>query len=268
MWKPLELIYPVVSRRSGGLSLGVDLFPDRKTCNFDCPYCEIFPFSGEDPFRPGDLDRELAEFFEVDFPSFPPELPLRDLTLSGSGEPTLSPHLGAALASIRSARDRHAPSADLVVITNSTTLGHPDTSDLLGRYVDQAGLRIWAKLDGGNQDRYAMLSRSSVPFREVVEGILSFSRSRAVIIQTMLCTLDGPGPSDAEVSEYAGLLGSLLDRGARFLEIHLYTQARPSPEGRTSPLPEGSLQAAADLVARRVPGVPVRVFGRSGELAR
>ena len=44
MFAPLRLIYPVVSRRSGGLSLGVDLFPDRKTCNFDCPYCEIFPF--------------------------------------------------------------------------------------------------------------------------------------------------------------------------------------------------------------------------------
>ncbi len=268
MFTPLELIYPVVSRRSGGLSLGVDLFPDRKTCNFDCPYCEIFPFSGEPPFRPEDLDRELAEFFEVDYPSFPPDLPLRDLTLSGSGEPTLSPHLGSALASIRAARDRWAPGADLVVITNSTTLGHPDTADLLGRCVDEADLRIWAKLDGGNEDGYGRMSRSRVPFREVVEGILSFSRTRAVIIQTMLCALDGRGPSDSDLSDYARLLESLLGRGARFLEIHLYTQARPSPEGRTTPLPDRDLMAAAGLVSGSVPGIPIRVFGRTGELSR
>lgn len=268
MFTPLELIYPVVSRRSGGLSLGVDLFPDRKTCNFDCPYCEIFPFFGEPPFRPADLDRELAEFFEVDYPSFPPDLPLRDLTLSGSGEPTLSPHLGSALALIRAARDRWAPGADLVVITNSTTLGQPETAVLLGRFVEEAGLRIWAKLDAGNEDWYGRMSRCRVPFRDVVEGILSFSRNHAVIIQTMLCALDGRGPSEADLADYARLLASLLDRGARFLEIHLYTQARPSPEGRSSPLPESDLAAAADLVSRSAPGVPVRVFGRAGELAR
>ena len=268
MFTPLELIYPVVSRRSGGLSLGVDLFPDRKTCNFDCPYCEIFPYSGEPPFRPEDLDRELAEFFEVDYPSFPPDLPLRDLTLSGSGEPTLSPHLGSALASIRAARDRWAPGADLVLITNSTTLGHPETAGLLGRYVDEAGLRIWAKLDGGNEDWYGRMSRSRVPFRDVPEGILSFSRDHAVIVQTMLCALDGLGPSDADLSDYARLLESLLGRGARFLEIHLYTQARPSPEGRTSPLSDRELGNAAGLVTRFVPGVPIRVFGRAGEFAR
>ena len=267
MFKSLELIYPVVSRRSGGLSLGVDLFPDGKTCNFDCPYCEIFPFAGESAFRPSELDRELEEFFLVDYPSFPPDLPLRDLTLSGSGEPTLSPHLGSALASIRSARDLHAPQADLVVITNSTTLGMTGTAALLARYVDEAGLRVWAKLDGGNEHWYGRLSRSRVPFREVTESILSFSSAHAVVVQTMLCALDGRRPSEADLDDYARLLDSLLGRGARFLEIHLYTQARPSPEGRTSPLPDEFLVSAAARVADRVRGVPIRVFGSRGELS-
>src|SRR5215831_19604434 len=33
-------VYAVVSRRAQGLSIGVNLNPD-KVCNFDCPYCQV-----------------------------------------------------------------------------------------------------------------------------------------------------------------------------------------------------------------------------------
>ena len=35
-----RFVYPVVSRRSGGVSIGVNLNPD-KVCNFDCIYCQV-----------------------------------------------------------------------------------------------------------------------------------------------------------------------------------------------------------------------------------
>src|SRR5438477_2363264 len=35
-----RFVYPVLSRRSGGISIGVNLNPD-KTCNFDCIYCQV-----------------------------------------------------------------------------------------------------------------------------------------------------------------------------------------------------------------------------------
>ena len=35
-----RFVYPVLSRRSGGLSLGINLNPD-KVCNFDCIYCQV-----------------------------------------------------------------------------------------------------------------------------------------------------------------------------------------------------------------------------------
>ena len=34
-----RFVYAVVSRRSGGVSIGVNLNPD-KYCNFDCVYCQ------------------------------------------------------------------------------------------------------------------------------------------------------------------------------------------------------------------------------------
>src|ERR1700749_4155039 len=35
-----RFVYPVLSRRSGGISIGVNLNPD-KVCNFDCIYCQV-----------------------------------------------------------------------------------------------------------------------------------------------------------------------------------------------------------------------------------
>ena len=54
------LVYPVLSRRSGGLSLGVNLFPDAKRCSFDCPYCEVFPIAATVP--PFSLRAARGEF--------------------------------------------------------------------------------------------------------------------------------------------------------------------------------------------------------------
>src|SRR6478609_9161971 len=40
LWKHNRYVYPVVSRRSKGISLGINLNPD-KLCNFDCIYCQV-----------------------------------------------------------------------------------------------------------------------------------------------------------------------------------------------------------------------------------
>ena len=39
-FETFRFVYPVLSRRSGGLSIGVNLNPD-KVCNFDCIYCQV-----------------------------------------------------------------------------------------------------------------------------------------------------------------------------------------------------------------------------------
>src|SRR3989304_8265445 len=39
-WRGNAYIYPVISRRSGGLSIGINLNPDA-ACNFDCIYCQV-----------------------------------------------------------------------------------------------------------------------------------------------------------------------------------------------------------------------------------
>ncbi len=124
------IVYPVMARRSFGLSVGVNLFPDRKRCTFDCPYCEVFPFRTELRFSLGALERGLRTVLADAARS---GLDVKDICFSGNGEPTLSPHLGSSLELASRLRTELAPAAALVVITNGSTLADPEVAATLRR---------------------------------------------------------------------------------------------------------------------------------------
>ena len=298
-----RLVYPVFSRRSGGLSLGINLFPEAKRCSFDCPYCEVFPLEAEGPARHlaespqalmEELEGELRRFSE-EFSRRPPdERPaIRDIALSGNGEPSLSPFLEEALALCARERRRNPGifgGTDIVLITNSTGFLDPDVVEVLHRCVREEGLVVWAKLDAGDQGLFERMTRSDFSLAEIVSGIEAFARRSPVVIQTMLCALAEPRapgsgeaedksaipgivlrpPAPSQLEAYADILASLVSGGAKISEFHLYTKSRPSPESVTGPIPDDELRAMADLVHRRLPDsvatIPFRVFGHSGEL--
>jgi wyosine [tRNA(Phe)-imidazoG37] synthetase (radical SAM superfamily) len=268
-----RIVYPVISRRSGGLSLGVDLFPDAKSCNFDCPYCEVFPpaafgaFTAA-PFSLAELEDELEEFLDYAYErDWAPE-PIRDICFSGSGEPTSSSRLKGALELCVRARRDHAEllgRASIVVITNSTGFFDPATSDLLARYVDEEGLVVWAKLDAGSEEHFELMSGTRVGLDRIADGILAFSRRAGIVIQTMLCEVDGRHPTDDDLGDYSRLLARLCGEGARIDEVHLYTFARPTPTHACAPLGDARLRSCAAAV-REGTGLRVRAFGVSSEI--
>lgn len=267
-----RIVYPVLARRSGGLSLGVDLFPDGKRCSFDCPYCEVFPFAGAPAFSPAALAAALSSFAA----SYSGQAgPVRDICLSGNGEPCLSPFLAEALAACAAARRDHPGvlgGARLVLITNSTGFLMPGIPALLSDHAGREGLEVWAKLDAGSNARFLAMSGSNYRFEDILSGILAFSVSTPLAIQTMLCVLDGAGPAESDLDDYALTLSRLLGCGSLVREVQLYTQARPAPMARSAALSDAALLSAAGRIASTVrPGqasrTPVfRVFGSQGEL--
>jgi wyosine [tRNA(Phe)-imidazoG37] synthetase (radical SAM superfamily) len=264
-----RLVYPVLSRRSGGLSLGVNLFPDAKDCSFDCPYCEVFPLApGLPGFSTLELEGELELFARLGYPEYWAPRPVRDLCFSGNGEPTLSPSLGAALGLCSSFRRSHPEilgSASLVLITNSTGFLDAAASALLERFSREEGLVVWAKLDGGTEGLFRLMSGSRLELEVIVRGLIAFARRAPIVIQTMLCEVDGRRPSEAELEAYSALLGRITRSGGRVQEVHLYAFARPCPSGRCAALPDADLSRAAVLVRERS-GLQVRAFGIRGEL--
>lgn len=263
-----SLVYPVSSRRSGGLSVGVNLFPDRKRCNFDCPYCEVKPFVGEGAFSAAALAAELEAFCAEGYAEgWYPE-PVRDFCVSGNGEPTLSPCLAEALGICAEARRAHPDlfgEAPIVIITNGTGFLDAAICRVLAEFAQAQPLRIWAKLDGWNQDWFSAMSRSRFALDEILGALASFARSTPVTIQTMLCELGGSAPVPGDAKAYAACLAGLLGAGARIEAAQLYTLSRAPSEAYVRPLSDAVLLAFAGEVSTALNGaVPVSAFGERG----
>jgi wyosine [tRNA(Phe)-imidazoG37] synthetase (radical SAM superfamily) len=264
-WRGFRYCYPVVSRRSRGLSLGVNINPGGG-CNFDCVYCEVGrPRGGTDAIDAIDaidldrLEREMSALLDL---AASGELPARlnDMAFSGDGEPTAAPSFPAAVSRLAGLRRvRGLGDVKIVLITNSTMLRETSVVGGIDEMMESGG-EIWAKLDSGTEARHRAISRSAVPLGDVLENLAFAGRRWPLVIQTMLLEWDGAAPARDEVDAYLGRLRGLLDAGIELRGLHLYTVARPTPEPAARPLPKAALDEIAGYIAAGLPGAAVDVF--------
>ena len=247
------LVYPVYSRRSGGLSVGVNLFPDTKSCPFDCPYCEVFPFSSSAAFSPEQMELDLRAAIAA---ALERNVAVKDICFSGNGEPSLSPAFPAALERAGCVRAEMVPSAGLVVITNGAGLLQPRIFSLLAEAASGSlALDIWLKLDAGTPGWYQKLNRAAIPFEKLIAKIKEFAACAPVTIQTMLCAVDGNAPPSDEEKAWENLAFELAVIAANgkggIRKVQIYGKARPAPEDpKAQALPVDYLEARAASLRR------------------
>lgn len=86
----MDIIFgPVLSRRFG-ISLGIDLSPTNKQCNFDCVYCELKPKKAMEHQDKVISVNKILEELQI---SLENNKKIDVLTFTANGEPTLYPHL-------------------------------------------------------------------------------------------------------------------------------------------------------------------------------
>ena len=270
-WRNNTYCYPVVSRRSAGLSIGVNLNPD-KACNFDCVYCQVDRRepSAVQKVNLDDLRAELTGlldrvadgtlFAEPPFDVLKPEQRvIRDIAFSGDGEPTAYPRFPEAVRLVADLRrERGLADAKIVLITDACYLMRPAVREGLA-LMDVHNGEIWAKLDAGTEAYYQAVNRPNYPLTHVVENILDAARARPVVIQSLWMRLHGAPPPAAEVEAYCGRLNEILTGGGRIKLIQTYTIARETAEPYATMLTNAELDAVADLVRRRV-SVPLTTY--------
>nr|WP_320131093.1 hypothetical protein [uncultured Holophaga sp.] len=270
-WCDFDYCYPVISRRSRGVSLGVNLNPD-KICNFHCVYCEVDRVAAPRR-RDVDLDQlsdEMATLLDLVasgelFDTFPfssarPEhRRLNDIAFSGDGEPTTSrafPGAVERLAGLR--RNRGLDSLKLVLITNATRFQDPEVVGAIDLLMANGG-EIWAKLDAGREAGYRAINRSEVPYERVLEN-LAFAAARWPLhIQTLFQEWEGRGPDALDLAAYLERIREIRLSG-RLLGLQIYTVARPTPEPASRPLGHGALEALGARLRSELPGLPVELF--------
>jgi histidinol dehydrogenase len=257
------LVYPVYSRRSGGLSVGINLFPDKKFCPFDCPYCEVFPFSINAIFSLGQMDCDLRAAIAI---AMEQNGQVKDICFSGNGEPSLSPDFPEALKLAACVRSELAPEAELVLITNGAGLLQPRLFSLLRDAATEfPALNIWLKLDAGTPQWYQEMNRSAIPFEKLIAKIKEFVACAPVTIQTMLCTVNGKGPPPEEAQAWEQLVCELAaiaaaGTGTGIRKVQIYGKARPAPEDpKAQSLPIEYLEERAASL-RRISMLSVEVY--------
>jgi wyosine [tRNA(Phe)-imidazoG37] synthetase (radical SAM superfamily) len=257
VWAQNRFVYPVISRRSRGLSIGINLNPDKR-CNFDCVYCSVD--RSDKPERTAVdvevLGAELTQlldavrsgaFWQIDpFDRTPPALRrLNDVAFSGDGEPTSCAQLEPAARAVAQALKRAAfDETRIVLITNATLLHQPRVKQAL-QYLDAHRGEVWAKLDAGTEAYYRSIERTNVPFDRVLGNILDTGRAREIVIQSLFLMLDGAGPDDAEIDAYIGRLATLRDGGCRIRLVQVYTVARHTAIASVTPLSSARLDQIA-----------------------
>jgi histidinol dehydrogenase len=222
----------------------------------------VFPFSANTVFSPEFMEEELRKTIVM---AAERNVPVRDICFSGNGEPSLSPDLGEALRRAARVRDELVPGAELVIISNGTGLLRPPVFALLNEVVTgPSALRVWLKLDAGTPGWYAKMNLSAVPFGELYAAIQQFAAAAPVILQTMLCSVDGMAPPPEEAAAWEALVAALTPPGAAtgVRKVHIYGKARPAPEDpKTGTLPAGYLEERAASLRRKLGAViPVEVY--------
>lgn len=263
----LRYVYPVISRRAGGVSIGINLNTNN-ACNWACLYCQVDNLVRGGP-PPIDLDRlecELESFLEDALHGnfMQRQVPesarrLVDVAFSGNGEPTSAAEFADAVERVALVLGRCGLLGQLVLrlITNGSLMHRPEVAAGVRR-IGELGGEVWFKLDRAGAE--AATEVNGVPLNpERMAGNLARCAALAPTwVQTCWFALDGRAP-DADAREaYCDLLKPLAGQLAG---IHLYGLARPSLQPaavRLSRLSAEELAAFADEVNKKT-GIRVLV---------
>ena len=270
-----RFVYPVVSRRSGGVSLGVNLNPD-KICNFDCIYCQVNRVdAAESKFvETEQLLRELDATLALvvsgrlfDHPKFAqtPE-PLRrlnDIAFSGDGEPTTYRNFDELIAACAEVKRNHRLNqVKMVLITNASMFHRPAVQRGLA-ILDRNQGEIWAKLEAGTEDYFKQVERTSVSFRQVLDNIALAAKTRPLVIQSLFMRINGEPPSEVELDAFCDRLNEIVMAGGQIKLVQVYTVARQPAEHYVAPLEDAEVDAIVERISRRTGLAAAAFYGVS-----
>jgi wyosine [tRNA(Phe)-imidazoG37] synthetase (radical SAM superfamily) len=260
----LRYVYPVVSRRAGGVSVGINLNTNN-ACNWRCIYCQVPDLTrgSAPPVDMALLEHELRGFLHEllhgDF--MQRRVPegarrINDIALSGNGEPTSAEEFAQVIELIAKLKQELALPADikLVLITNGSLIYRENVQQGL-RQMAQLNGEVWFKLDRASEAGMQRINNTRVNIAKVRENLATAIALCPTWLQTCWFAIDGAAPDEQDKNDYLEFLASLLRDGIKSQGVLLYSLARPSLQ------PEAPRLAVLTIPQMEVFAARIRALG-------
>ncbi len=248
----MKYIYPVVSRRAGGVSIGVNLNVNN-ACNWRCIYCQVpnLARGTPPPIELDVLEQELRGFLtnvlHGDFMEryvAEGDRHLKDIAFSGNGEPTSAKEFPQVVLLVEKVlRDfdlleshLHNP-IKIRLITNGSLLDKPAILESV-RHLARCNGEVWFKVDAGTKEGIARINDVNLNPQSHIQRLKNCAEACPTFIQTCMIAVDGQPPQEREILAYLALISQVKQV---IQGVHLYGLARPS------------LQAEAERLSRLSP---------------
>ena len=259
----MTYVYPVISRRAGGVSIGINLNPNN-ACNWRCIYCQVPNLSrGAAPaIDLAKLEVELrALLHEIVYGDFmqrqvPAEARrLHDIALSGNGESTSAKEFEQVIELLgRVKADYDLPEAlKLVLITNGSLIDRDSVQRGLSRMAIFNG-EVWFKLDSVTREGRQLINNTRMGLKKMRSNLQLSASLCPTWLQTCVFQIDGMPPSRNESEAYLRFIEEFLSEGGVLEGVLLYGLARPSlqPEGpRLTKIRQEWMEAFSEQIRRR-----------------
>lgn len=233
----LTYVYPVISRRAGGVSIGINLNPNN-ACNWRCVYCQVpdLKRGSASQIDLNKLESELRSFLhelvDGDFMQkhVPPEVrKIHDIAISGNGEPTSAKEfeqvielIGSILKDFNALKD-----LKLVLITNGSLIHRQSVQAGLKRMAQLNG-EVWFKFDRALAEERLRTNNTRISLKKIHHHLQIATSLCPTWLQTCVFQINGKPPSEEETNAYLKFISTLKDEGLPLKGVLLYGIARPS----------------------------------------
>ena len=252
----LKYIYSVISRRAGGLSIGVNLNVNN-ACNWQCIYCEIpnLTRGSPPPIELNLLEEELRFFLhEIIHGDYmeknvsAEDRHLKDIAFSGNGEPTSAEEFPEVILIVKKILEEFnlLHKIKIRLITNGSLMHK--TSVIKGvEMLKGMNGEVWFKVDSATEESIKTINQVNLKAHQILERLRNSINVCPTFMQTCIFTIDGKGPSEKDVDAYLQLVGEVK---TDIQGVHLYGLARPSLQPQAKSLGRISEEALEDIAKK------------------
>lgn len=254
----LKYIYSVISRRAGGLSIGINLNVNN-ACNWQCIYCEIpnLTRGSPPPIELDVLENELRLFLHDiihgDYMQKNVAIEdrhLKDIAFSGNGEPTSAAEFPQVILIVKKILQEFdlLHKIKIRLITNGSLMHEASVLKSI-KMLEKINGEVWFKVDAATEETIKTINQVNLKPNQILERLLNTANICPTFVQTCIFMINGKSPDDKDINAYV----ELINKAKKIIKgVHLYGLARPSLQPRAGDLGRISEQVLKKIAKKLI----------------